>query len=185
MHSSRITNRFEKHLHSLRHAPKLKGLGVSSSLKVNGKSAAAGLLGGFLAISILGALTTMTSSEWLIAPFGASCVLAFGASNSPFSRPYNIVGGHMISAFISLLICQFVGTSYWSIGLAVGLSIAALILTGTTHPPAGATSLIVMMGNYDWSFLFLPVLTGSVLIVILAMLLNNLFGDRQYPIFWV
>lgn len=57
---------------------KMKGKG-KTPLKINGKDAATGLIGGFITILALASLTSYTSSLWLMAPFGASCVLAFGA----------------------------------------------------------------------------------------------------------
>ncbi|MFK2825553.1 HPP family protein [Bacillus sp. B190/17] len=184
MESSRSTSRVEKHSVPFSLASKMKGDGVTP-LKVNVKDAMTGLLGGFLTISVLSILTSVTSTEWLIAPFGASCVLAFGVWNAPLSQPRNIIGGHLISTFIGLSIYYIFGNSPWAIGLAVGLAIAALMLTKTTHPPAGANPLVVMMGDYNWSFLFLPVFIGSVLIVLFALLINNLRSDRNYPTFWV
>jgi CBS-domain-containing membrane protein len=70
-------------------------------------------------------------------------------------------------------------------GLAVGLAIAVMMLTKTTHPPAGADPLVVMLGHYSWSYLITPVLTGAVIIVFLALLINNLRSNRNYPTFWI
>lgn len=184
MESSRATSQAEKHpVHFLR-TSKIKGEGITP-LKANVKDAMTGLLGSFLTISILAVLTSITSTEFLIAPFGASCVLAFGVWNSPLSQPRNIIGGHVISTFVGLSIHYIFGNGPWAIGLAVGLAIAALMLTKTTHPPAGADPLVVMMGDYNWSFLFLPVFVGSLFIVLLALLINNLRSDRNYPTFWI
>ncbi|OCA91991.1 HPP family protein [Pseudobacillus wudalianchiensis] len=184
MESSRATSRVENYPVTSSPISKMKGDGVTP-LKVNIKDAMTGLLGGFLTISVLSILTSVTSTEWLIAPFGASCVLAFGVWNAPYSQPRNIIGGHLISTFVGLSIYHIFGNGPWAIGLAVGLAIAALMLTKTTHPPAGATPLVVMMGHYNWSFLFLPVLIGSMLIVLFALLINNLRSDRNYPTFWI
>ncbi|KAB7704472.1 HPP family protein [Bacillus aerolatus] len=184
MESSRVTSQAEKHSVHFPYTSKMKGEDINP-LTVNIKDALTGLLGGFLTISILAILTSISSTEWLIAPFGASCVLAFGAWNAPLSQPRNIIGGHLISTFVGLAVYYIFGNGPWAIGLAVGLAIAALMLTKTTHPPAGANPLVVMMGDYSWSFLFSPVLAGSVLIVLFALLINNLRSDRDYPTFWI
>jgi CBS-domain-containing membrane protein len=42
-----------------------------------------------------------------------------------------------------------------------------------------------MLGQYGWSYLFTPVLTGAVIIVLLALLINNLRSNRSYPTFWI
>jgi CBS-domain-containing membrane protein len=143
------------------------------------------LIGGFLTIFALILLTKITSAVWLMAPFGASCVLAFGLWNAPLSQPRNIIGGHFVSTFVGLASYHFFGDEPWAIGLAVGLAIAVMMLTKTTHPPAGADPLVVMLGQYGWSYLFTPVLTGAVIIVLLALLINNLRSNRSYPTFWI
>ncbi|RST77500.1 HPP family protein [Siminovitchia acidinfaciens] len=184
MESQRVTDQVEKYSVPFPFTSKMKGAGVSP-LTINVKDAMTGLLGGFLTISVLAILTGATSTEWLMAPFGASCVLAFGVWNAPLSQPRNIIGGHLISTFVGLAVYHTLGNESWAIGLAVGLAIAALMLTKTTHPPAGANPLVVMMGDYDWSFLFSPVLIGSVIVVVFALVINNLRSDRDYPTFWI
>jgi CBS-domain-containing membrane protein len=68
--------------------------------------------------------------------------------------------------------------------LAVGSAIAAMMLTKTTHPPAGADPIVVILAGSGWSFLVTPVLLGSVLIVVIAIIINNLHRHRKYPTFW-
>lgn len=163
---------------------KMKGAG-SSPLKIDMKDSLTGLIGGFITISILAFLTSMTSSEWLMAPFGASCVLAFSVWNAPLSQPRNIIGGHFVSAFVGLAAYHLIGAEPWAIGLAVGLAIALMMLTKTTHPPAGADPIIIMLGGYGWSYLVSPVLLGSLFIVLIALIINNMRSNRTYPTFWI
>lgn len=177
-------NREDKKLISVRYLSKMKGKG-RSPLQVNIKDSFTGLIGGFLTIVTLSYLTNMTSTEWLMAPFGASCVLVFGVWNAPLSQPRNVIGGHFLSTFIGLLIYNLFGNEPWSIAIAVGLAIAIMMLTKTTHPPAGADPLVVMLGTYSWHYLISPVLIGSTIIVIFALLINNLRSNRNYPTFWI
>jgi len=164
---------------------KMRGKG-RSPLQVNMKDVSTGFIGGTITIFILALLTSATSTPWLIASFGASCVLAFGVWNSPLSQPRNIIGGHFISTFVGLMVYHLFGNEPWSIALGVGLAIAAMMLTKTTHPPAGADPIIVMLGSsHSWGFLFTPVLTGCIVIVLVALLINNLRSDRNYPVFWI
>lgn len=174
----------EMHLLHVNYLSKMKGKG-RSPLQVNAKDSATGFIGGFLTIFALIFLTNVTSDEWLMAPFGASCVLAFGIWNAPFSQPRNIIGGHVVSSFIGLTIYHFLGNDPWMIALAVGLAISAMMLTKTTHPPAGADPLVVIMGKYSWSYLVTPVLIGAVVIVFFALLINNFRSNREYPTFWL
>ncbi|MBR2568347.1 MAG: HPP family protein, partial [Paenibacillus sp.] len=41
-----------------------------------------------------------------------------------------------------------------------------------------------IMSGSSWSFLLYPVLIGSLVIVLIALLLNNLDEQRHYPKFW-
>lgn len=166
-----------------RYLYKMKGKG-SSPLQVNVKEALTGLVGGFATIFILLYLTKFTSTEWLMAPFGASCVLAFGVWNAPLSQPRNIIGGHLISTLVGLVIYHLFGNHPWTLALSIGLAITLMMLTKTTHPPAGADPLIVILGAYSWSYLITPVLVGSIVIVGMALIINNLRSDRSYPTFW-
>ncbi|MEK5112499.1 HPP family protein [Bacillus sp. FSL R5-0677] len=138
-----------------------------------------------LQVNIKDSLTSITSTELLMAPFGASCVLAFGVWNAPLSQPRNIIGGHLISTFIGLSIYHLFGNEYWTIALAVGMSIAIMMLTRTTHPPAGADPIVVILGAYSWSYLVTPVLVGSLVIVVIALFINNMSSKRNYPTFWI
>lgn len=174
----------ETNLLHVRYLSKMKGKG-RSPLQVNVKDAATGFVGGFLTIFALILLTNITQAEWLMAPFGASCVLAFGLWNAPLSQPRNIIGGHLVSTFVGLAAYHVLGNDPWVIGLAVGLAIAAMMMTKTTHPPAGADPLVVILGGFNWSYLITPVLIGSVVIVFSAILINNLRSNREYPTFWI
>lgn len=184
MSNKKDSNGEENHLVSVRYLSKMKGKG-SSPLQVNVKDSFTGLTGGFLTILTLIYLTNMTSTEWLMAPFGASCVLVFGVWNAPLSQPRNVIGGHFVATFVGLLIYHLFGNEPWAIAFAIGLAIAMMMLTKTTHPPAGADPLLVMLGSYSWSYLISPVLIGSVVIVIFALLINNLRSNRNYPTFWI
>lgn len=60
-----------------------------------------------------------------------------------------------------------------------------MMLTKTTHPPAGTDPIIVILGMYSWSYLVTPILIGSVVIIIIALFINNLCSNRSYPTFWI
>jgi len=163
---------------------KMKGQ-VENPLKVNVKDVCATFISVTITLLLLLTLTAYTSTPWLNAPFGASCLLAFGVWNSPFSQPRNIIGGHLLTSLVGLTIYHLFGNEEWTIALAVGLAIALMMITKTTHPPATGNPIIVILGAHSWSFLFSPILIGTVVIVIMALIVNNLQRDRVYPIFWI
>ncbi|MGL5577368.1 MAG: HPP family protein [Sarcina sp.] len=154
-------------------------------LKINLEDSLIGLIGGFITIALLALLTKDAGTLWLIAPFGASCVLVFGVWNAPLSQPRNVIGGHLISSFIGIIIYKFMGNTPISIGLGVGLAIAIMILTKTTHPPAGADPIVAIMAGSGFGFLFKPVFFGAIIIVVIGLLINNISKIRKYPTFWI
>jgi CBS-domain-containing membrane protein len=125
----------------------------------------------------------------LIGSFGASAVLIYAAVTSPLAQPRNLLGGHIISAAIGVAMFQLLGDGYLAAGLGVSLSITAMMLTDTLHPPGGATSLIAIIGGYaikELGFLYVvvPVGLGAVLLLVIALLVNNIPRERRYPLHW-
>ena len=148
-----------------------------------------GLLGGTLAILTLEYLTIYSGSYFIMAPFGASCVILFAVSQSPLAQPRNVIFGHLISAFIGLIFLKLFGDSIFITALAVVCAIAAMQFLRCIHPPAGANPLVILLTasqvNYDFSFLLFPVLSGSISLVIIAYAVNNLLSKNQWPIYWL
>lgn len=146
---------------------------------------ATSLIGAALAIGITAWLSKTTGAPWLMAPFGASCVLAFGLPDSPLAQPRSIVGGHLITALVGLLMLHFVGDFWWSEALAVGIALAAMQQTRTVHAPAGANPLLVMATQPGPGFLASPVLAGALVIVAVAWGVNNARSRGSYPRYWI
>ena len=139
-------------------------------------------LGGFIVIFTLAQLTNSLHAVLLIAPFGASCVLVFALPQSPLAQPRNVIGGHLISTAVGLAAFSMFGGEPIGIGLAVGAAIAAMQLTGTLHPPAGADPIVVILAKAAWPFLFSPVLAGAVFIVIAGFAFHRTISRRAYPL---
>lgn len=139
-------------------------------------------LGGFLGITVIAFLSECSGASFLMPPFGATCVIAFVIPESAFAQPQSIVGGHLLASTIGILCYNIFQTHWWSLSIAVGLCIASMQLTKTLHPPAAADPvLILMQGGVPWSFLITPVLSGSLMLVFLALLYNNYIVNRPYP----
>lgn len=141
--------------------------------------------GSFLAIVITAYLTVKTNSPLLMAPFGATSVLIFGVPDSPLAQPRNVIGGNILAALVSLTILHFLGSSPVAMGMAVSVAIGIMQLTGTVHPPSGAVALVVMMTKPNWQFLITPTFEGSMILVLCAVIFNNLAEERTYPKHWL
>jgi len=124
---------------------------------------------------------------YLIGSFGASSVLVYGIIQSPFSQPRNLVGGHLISAFIGVTVHKLAPDIIWiAAPLAVSLAIIFMQITKTLHPPGGATALIAVIGSdkikaLGYMYVLSPVLVGVLILLLTALVFNNMTSSRTYP----
>ncbi len=127
----------------------------------------------------------------LIGSFGASAVLVYAAIKSPLAQPRNLIGGHIISGLVGMACWQLFGSTLWlAAALAVSLAIVAMLATKTLHPPGGATALIAVIGgpkvhSLGFLYAFLPAGAGAVILLIIALIVNNLAKNRSYPEYWL
>lgn len=148
-------------------------------------------VGAFVGIGLIAFCQTYVlpneDSVFLIGSFGASSVLIYGAIQSPLAQPRNLIGGHLISAIIGVTVYKFVPDIIWlTAPLAVALSIVLMQVTKTLHPPGGATALIAVIGSekvkaLGYFYVLSPVLTGCLILFIVALLFNNITTHRSYP----
>jgi CBS-domain-containing membrane protein len=148
-------------------------------------------LGAFVGIGLIGFISSrylnVNDSLFLIGSFGATAVLVYGATNSPLAQPRNLVGGHLISAFVGVSIYKLCPDMLWlSSGLSVALSIVLMQITKTLHPPGGATALIANIGSekikaLGFLYVISPVLCGVIILLVVALIFNNIPDNRFYP----
>jgi CBS-domain-containing membrane protein len=148
-------------------------------------------IGAFVGIGIIAFLQRHSLAKeeniFLIASFGASSVLIYGAIQSPLAQPRNLIGGHLISAFIGVTIYKLLPDIIWlTAPLAVSVSIVAMQITKTLHPPGGATALIAVIGaekikTLGYLYVLSPVLSGTIILFIVALIFNNITTHRKYP----
>ncbi len=148
-------------------------------------------VGAFLGIATIGYIQKyqfgINDNIYLIGSFGASAVLIFGATNSPLAQPRNLIGGHLFSAIMGVLCHKLFPNELWlSAALAVSLAIVIMQITKTMHPPGGATALIANIGSEKikmtgFYYVLSPVLSGVVILLIIALIVNNIPADRNYP----
>lgn len=140
------------------------------------------LLTGLLSRALLGADTHL---PWLIAPIGASSVLLFALPASPLAQPWSIIGGNLVSALIGVFFAQHLADPLLAAPLAIACAIAAMFALRCLHPPSGAVALIAVLGGpavhaLGYGFALLPVGLNSLLLLLVALLYNNLTRHR-YP----
>ncbi|MBF0477197.1 MAG: HPP family protein [Deltaproteobacteria bacterium] len=126
----------------------------------------------------------------VVGSFGSSAVLIYGAVKSPLAQPRNLIGGHLISALIGVASYQMLATHLWlAAAIGVATSIALMHMTKTLHPPAGATALIAIIGDkkiHDLGYMYviMPIGAGVLVMLLIALLVNNIPKTRRYPEYW-
>ncbi|EDM38609.1 CBS-domain-containing membrane protein [Pedobacter sp. BAL39] len=148
-------------------------------------------IGSFLGIGIIGFINSKYFNAYdnlfMIGSFGASSVLIYGAINSPLAQPRNLIGGHVVCAIIGVTIHKLIPSELWlSSAISVSLSIVAMQVTKTLHPPGGATALIANIGSakiqsLGYFYVLSPVLSGVLILFLVAVVCNNATSHRSYP----
>lgn len=151
-------------------------------------------IGAFLGIAVVALVNRLffegLDLSLMIGSFGASAVLVYGAVRSPLAQPRNLIGGHVLSAIIGVLCWKLLGEQLWlAESLAVATAIAVMHITRTLHPPGGATALIAVIGSpeiHKLGFLYVifPAMIGPLILLAVALLVNNIPASRRYPEIW-
>lgn len=174
------------------HMRKMKGTGQSPP-RVSWNEIFWSWLGSFVGIMAVALLHMRFVDTFglslIIGSFGASAVLIYGAIKSPLAQPRNLVGGHLLSAMVGVLTHLLLGPWPWlSAAVAVSVAIALMQYTRTLHPPGGATALIAVIGGesvYSMGYLYLLTTTfGACVMLVVALMVNNIPKDRKYPEYW-
>ncbi|KAG4414984.1 hypothetical protein IFR04_011858 [Cadophora malorum] len=154
-------------------------------------------IGAFCGILVIEAVfqTDMLQSDGapiIIGSLGAAAVLEYNTIDSPLSQPRNALLGQVFSSVIGVGITKLFKLNSdfenlrWIAGaLSVGLASAAMGITKTIHPPAGATALLASTSpeieKIGWMLVPLIIL-GSTLMLGVACAVNNI--QRTFPVYW-
>ena len=135
-----------------------------------------------LIIGVLGFLSLETSlGYWLIFSFGATTFSVLVFYKADMAQPRNVFFGHLVSIIVGILFNEIFGMSFITLGLAVGLALTLMIYFKVEHPPAAANPLIALLSDVSFEFIFLPVASGTIVIIILSILINRYLLKRNYP----
>ncbi|MCX7307948.1 MAG: HPP family protein [Afipia sp.] len=145
------------------------------------------------AIAGTGAAIAIGVMEWMSAefeyplaviPFATSIALVIGSPELPAAQPRALIGGHVISTLVGLVLVKIIGPQPWVAAVAVGLAVLMMMLTDTFHPPAGIDPLLVVSANLPWQFLLSPVLVGAVVLTAFAFVWHRWLWHRHWPERW-
>ena len=146
-------------------------------------------LGAVLGISLCALVVSLAarlgaSTFFLMAPLGATAVLVFCVPNSPLAQPWSSIVGNVTAALVTLLVLRIVPAP-WSVGVAVGAAITAMMFVRALHPPGGAVALLTALDpgvarEAGLLFALMPVGLTTAVLVLAAIVYNRATG-RVYP----
>ncbi len=173
---------------------KMRGTTKGAPPRVSNSEVLWSWIGAFLGMAALAWINQRffqgTDLTLMIGSFGASAVLVYGAVRSPLAQPRNLVGGHLISALVGVTAWKlFQHAPLLAEATSVATAIAVMHLTRTLHPPGGATALIAVIGSdqiHDLGYYYclVPATLGPVILLLVALLTNNIPRTRGYPEIW-
>ena len=138
-----------------------------------------------IVISLLAFLTLETSAGvWLMFSFGATVFIAFVLYNLETAQQKNIFFGHLISILVGIFFNETIGLSFYSLGLSVGIAIILMVYFKVMHPPAASNPLVALFMDLSFDFILFPVVTGTILIIIMSVVINRIILKRNYPTRW-
>ncbi len=138
-----------------------------------------------MVIGILAFLTLETSAGiWLMFSFGATVFIVFVLYVLETAQPKNIFFGHLISILIGIIFNETIGLSFYSLGLSVGIAVMLMVYFKVMHPPAASNPLVALFMDLSFDFVLFPVVTGTILIILLSIFINKIILKRNYPKKW-
>ena len=145
------------------------------------------LSAGIFSLITIGVLTFLTYKTefgiFLLASFGSSMVLLYGYPESPFAQPRNVFFGHLVTSLVGVIFVSLVPLPiYINIPIAVGIGIFFMILLNVVHPPAGGNPIIVIIGSVSFDYLIFPIISGCLIIILLAIFINKFILKKNYPL---
>ena len=138
-----------------------------------------------IVIGILAFLTLETSGGiWLIFSFGATVFLVFVLFNLETAQPKNIFFGHLVSIIVGIVVNETMGLSFYSLALAVGVSVILMVYLKIMHPPAASNPLVAISMDLSFDYILFPVVAGSIIIILSSIAINRYILKRSYPKKW-
>jgi CBS domain-containing membrane protein len=150
---------------------------------------------GFLTIALLALLAVLTNSPFVFPSLGPTAYLLFIAPLAENSSPRNTILGHAFGLICGYAAFTLTGAAtlpfgthpgvYWPRIIAAALSLSAtgafMVLFRASHPPAGATTLIVSLGIISQPKELVIIEAAVFILVAQAFVINRLAG-LAYPI---
>ncbi len=166
-----------------------KYLGIESN-PVSNTERLVSALGGTLVIACIffvsRAALGPTATLLIVPSMGASAVLLFAVPHGALSQPWNVFGGHVLSAIIGVSCAMLFSNEIMAASAAVGIAVGVMHYLRCIHPPGGATALAAVIGGeathaLGYQFVLTPVMLNTLVMLAVAVAFNFVFPWRRYP----
>tara|TARA_X000000368_G_scaffold330199_1_gene267260 strand:- start:69 stop:539 length:471 start_codon:yes stop_codon:yes gene_type:complete len=138
-----------------------------------------------MVIGVLAFITLNTSAGvWLMFSFGATVFIVFVLPDLETAQPKNIFFGHLVSILVGIIFNETIGFSFYSLGLSVGIAVMLMVYLKVMHPPAASNPLVALSMDLSFDFVLSPVITGTIVIILMSTFLNKIILKRNYPKKW-
>ena len=122
----------------------------------------------------------------MLGSMAAAATLLFALPHSPMSQPWPLIGGNLVSALAGWTCFQLIHDPILAAACAVGLAVFLMHTLRCLHAPGAATALIIILSSAqfhatNWELVAYIVTANIVLMLLLALVLNNLIPGRRYP----
>ncbi len=123
----------------------------------------------------------------ILASTGASAMLIFALPHAAVSRPWNLVGGHLVSATVGVSCYLLISNEILASSLAIPVAMLAMHWLRCMHPPGGATAVTAVVGGSSvhalgYGFVVLPVFLNAVILLSFAMAIGTFRDNNPFEI---
>ena len=141
-------------------------------------------IGIFLGIGIVSLVSKSVDDNILLAPFGATSIIAFLLCETEYAQPRNIILGYIITSLVGIIVVFLLGHSWLVYALAVALSMLVKSWFKAIHPPSAAMPIILIKANEQGiiHYFLADVLPGIFILVLVAVIYNRYILQKDYPI---
>jgi CBS-domain-containing membrane protein len=144
-------------------------------------------------LALAGVVGLVLKRPFLFPSLGPTVMLFFDSPTEPSAAPRNTLIGHGVGILAGLLSLQLFrladhppviieglnGARIAAAALSVGLTVLVLRLLDSSHPPAGATTLIVSLGLLTSGSEILSMVLAIILVTFAAVAMNRAFNRPQ------
>ena len=123
----------------------------------------------------------------ILASTGASAILLFSLPFSPVSQPWNLVGGHLVSAVVGVSCYYLVPDELVAASLSIPFAMLFMHHLRCMHPPGGATAITAVIGGANvhalgYAFVIIPVFINSIILLSIAMAIATFRDENPFEV---